>query len=318
MAVYKVIQDVEAEDKLLGPLGLKGLIYAFIAVGCGFINIKLLQAGMIAPLKMIFIAVFAGPMLLFAVLASPLGRDQPTEVWLLSRIRFFLKPHQRVWDQSGIMELVTVTAPKKIARQLTKGLSQSEVQGRLQALAATLDSRGWAVKNVNVNLNNELSYLDRTVGTDRLVGSENVVREVPAVSIHAADDIMDADNNPIAQKFKQMMAESEEKRKQALASRIATQKSELQRRADEFNADHGAHHETIHDIRQVYEAHKPLPAKPAKAPTQTSDETNANRVTAGNEAAKLELAQSGNDLSVASIASLANRSGGAEVSVSFH
>lgn len=318
MAVYKVIQDIEAEDKLLGPLGLKGLIYAGIAVGSGFINVRLLEANMAAPLKVVFISIFLGPMLLFGLLALPIGRDQPTEVWLLSRVRFFLKPRLRIWDQSGLLELVTVTAPKKISRQLTKGLTQSEVNSRLQALAATLDSRGWAVKNVNVNLNNELSYLDKTVGTDRLVGSENVVREVPSVNIHAADDIMDADNNPVAQKFKEMMAESEERRKQALSARIATQKSEQQRREEEFEASHGMHHEQIHGIHQIFEQHKPLAKKTRLAQTKSEDEAGPTGVTPAPEAAKLELAQSGNDLSVASIASLANRVSGPEVSISFH
>jgi hypothetical protein len=49
MAVYKVIQDVEAEDKLLGPLTLKGFIYALIAATCAFIEFKLVFIG--SPLK---------------------------------------------------------------------------------------------------------------------------------------------------------------------------------------------------------------------------------------------------------------------------
>ena len=36
MAVYKVIQDIEAEDKLLGPLTLKQFIFAVIAAGFVF------------------------------------------------------------------------------------------------------------------------------------------------------------------------------------------------------------------------------------------------------------------------------------------
>jgi hypothetical protein len=87
MAVYKVIQDIESEDKLLGPLSLKGFIYALIAGTCLFIEYKLFLIG--SPLKYIFIFTFAIPMILFGVLASPLGREQPTEVWLLSRIKFF-------------------------------------------------------------------------------------------------------------------------------------------------------------------------------------------------------------------------------------
>src|SRR3954470_3689042 len=100
MAVYKVIQDVEAEDKLLGPLTLKGFVYAGIALLIGYINFRLLMPG--SPIKWIFIPALSLPMILFAVLASPWGGDQATEVWLLSKIEFFLKPRLRIWDQRGI------------------------------------------------------------------------------------------------------------------------------------------------------------------------------------------------------------------------
>src|ERR1043165_5457079 len=138
MAVYKVIQDVEAEDKLFGPLTFKSFVYAIIAGTLAFVNFKLLLIG--APIKWIFIPMFAIPMILFGVLASPLGRDQPTEVWLLSKIRYFLKPRARIWDQEGMDELVTVTAPKKEELRLTKDFSQSEVHSRLKTLASTLDT----------------------------------------------------------------------------------------------------------------------------------------------------------------------------------
>jgi hypothetical protein len=304
MAVYKVIQDVEAEDKLLGPLTFKGLIYAGIAVLCGFINVRLMLSTAPLLIKLIIIFSLAWPMLLFGLLASPIGRDQPTEVWLLSRLRYFLKPHLRIWDQSGIIELVTVTAPKKITHQLTKGLTQTEVNSRLQALAATLDSRGWAVKNVNVNLNNLPSYASEQ--TDRLIEVDNVAREVPTVNVRAADDILDANANPTAQKFKAMIDESEQRRKQILAERLNVHKSEQMRREEEFESRHGAHAESIHDIRPVFERHRPAAKHQAKT-----------EVTPPTQAAKLELAQSGNDLSVASIASLANRNSG-EVTINLH
>src|SRR5438105_15750180 len=123
MAVYKVIQDIEAEDKLVGPLTFKGLIYAAITVGLGFINFKIMSTSALGPLKWGLVFIFLLPMLLFGVLASPLGGDQPTEVWLLSRIKFMLKPHLRIWNQLGLIELVRITVPKKIDKQLTKGFS---------------------------------------------------------------------------------------------------------------------------------------------------------------------------------------------------
>jgi hypothetical protein len=332
MAVYKVIQDIEAEDKLIGPLTFKGLVYAGIAVLCGFINYKLLFASFLGPAKWLFIIILLMPMALFGVLASPLGREQPTEVWLLSRVRFFLKPRLRIWDQSGLKELVTITVPKRIIKQLTNNLTQSEVKSRLEALATTLDSRGWAVKNINVNLTTAPNYFDAQDESDRLVSSGDVATEVPVIDVHASDDIMDEGSNPTAQKFQSMMVEAERQRKLAVQQRIekakieaaeaakaqaeaearakaaaeasppaqatttqsaqvpTTQSVQSETEATEVEISHG-HPEKIHDLKQIYEIHRPA----------------LNRVTDPAQTGKLELAQSGNDLSVASIAKLANR-----------
>src|SRR4051812_37490716 len=119
MAVYKVIQDIEAEDKIVGFLSLKSFIYALIACAMAYINVRFLMAGSLGPLRFVFILIFMIPMLVFGILAAPLGRDQPTEVWILSHIKFFLNPRMRIWDQSGAQELVTITVPRKIVRDYT-------------------------------------------------------------------------------------------------------------------------------------------------------------------------------------------------------
>src|SRR5688572_27716301 len=112
MATYKVIQDIEAEDKLLGPLSLRQFIYAVIVVVLLFVMWQLFMVQWALALPFLFPTVF------FALLAAPVGGNQSSEVWLLAKIRFFLKPQTRVWDQTGIKQLVTITAPKKIDRHL--------------------------------------------------------------------------------------------------------------------------------------------------------------------------------------------------------
>ena len=143
--------------------------------------------------------------MLFGFLAAPIGRDQSTETWLLARLRFLFKPRTRIWNQDGIKELVTITVPKKIERVYTKDFTQDEVRSRLKALANTVDSRGWAVKNVNANLFNQPDYVQVSAGeSDRLVDPSNIPQEVPMVDVLASDDIFDVENNPIAQHFDQM------------------------------------------------------------------------------------------------------------------
>lgn len=214
MATYKVIQDIEAEDKLLGPLTLRQFIYAAVVATMGYISYKLI------PVSPLLVLPFLPPMIFFAMLAAPFGHDQPSEVWMLAKIRFFLLPRKRIWNQDGIQELVTITAPKVAEKHLTDGLNQYEVKSRLQALASTLDSRGWAIKNVSVNLFSQPSYLAGNSVSDRLVSADNLPQEVPSYDIQPTDDIMDERSNPTAQNFDNMISQSEQAHRQALVASI--------------------------------------------------------------------------------------------------
>jgi hypothetical protein len=187
MAQYKVIQDIEAEDKLVGPLTLKQFIYAGIAALCVYICFL----GLTKHFPFILV-IFLPVALLSGFFAFPWGRDQPTETWALAKIRFFFKPRLRIWDQSGIKDLVSITAPKQVTVDYTNGLTQNEVNSRLKALADTIDSRGWAIKNVNVNLYSEPSQLETETASDRLIDPVSLPQQVPTINITAADDIMEA------------------------------------------------------------------------------------------------------------------------------
>lgn len=213
MATYKVLQDIEAEDKLLGPLTMRQFIYAIIVFVSGFIMFRLLFVNWLLALPLLPHTIF------FAVLAAPFGHDQSSEVWLLAKVRFFLKPRRRIWNQSGIKELVTVTAPKRVEHNMTNGLSQTEVKSRLEALANTIDSRGWSVKNVNVNLFAQPAYA--TAGTsDRLVDASMFPQQVSDTDVTASDDILDERNNPTAQHLDAMVTASSQSHRQQLVSQM--------------------------------------------------------------------------------------------------
>lgn len=212
MATYKVIQDIEAEDKLLGPLSLRQFIYAVIVVALGFVMFTLAKT---SPLLII---PFVLPAILFGFLAAPFGHDQSSEVWLLAKIRFMLKPRNRVWNQAGLQELVAITAPKKIERILTNGLDQYQVQSRLQALARTIDTRGWAVKGVDVNM--LMATMPQTNDSDRLIGMQNFAPAVPDYDISLQDDILDENNNAVAQQVDQMIQASTAAHRQELMQRM--------------------------------------------------------------------------------------------------
>jgi len=336
MAVYKVIQDVEAEDKLLGPLSLKGFIYAIIAVACGYINFRLILLG--TPIKWALLPAFLIPMLLFGVLASPLGREQPTEVWLLSRVRFFFKPRLRKWDQAGLEELVTITAPKKIEEMLIKNLNQEEVHSRLKTLASTLDTRGWAIKNVDLNLNTPI-HNDGSVilPSDRLIANAGYTQPASVVDVHAADDILDEQNNPTAQKFASMMQDADAKRKKDV---LATMKGlidegagkatdnftdRLSKARASFAKEHGKSSPSRHKVlKSSKPGSEPAPKPAVKAEKAMPKKAKTTPVTPERQAVNMELAQSGNAFSVSTLSQLANRqpqieqTGPNEVTISLH
>lgn len=214
MATYKVIQDIEAEDKLLGPLTLKQFIFAGIALTCAYLSFIVIANGL--TVLLIFLV---PPMLFTGFMAWPWSQDQPTEVWLLAKLRFLIKPRRRIWDQTGMKELVTITAPKKEEKIYTDGLSETEVKSRLQALANTIDSRGWAIKNINTNLFAQPGYATNQ-SSDRLIDLSMIPQEVSNADTTAADDILDEQNNPTAQHLEQMITQSTQTHRQRVVENM--------------------------------------------------------------------------------------------------
>lgn len=198
MATYKVLQDIEAEDKLIGPLTLRQFIYAGIGAIFLYLSYALASRGA-AFMLVLFLPVSA----VMGFFAFPWTRDQPTEVWALAKIRFLMKPRRRVWNQDGLKELVTITAPKTVVADYTDGLSPQEVRSRLRALAATVDTRGWAVKNANISLPLQQRQVQ---SSDRLVAPIAApAKVVDDTDIRASDDMLDEKNNSDAQRMQKMI-----------------------------------------------------------------------------------------------------------------
>jgi hypothetical protein len=91
----------------------------------------------------------------------------------------------------------------------------------LEALANTIDSRGWAVKNVNVNLFSQPSYVSAYAGnSDRLVDPSTLPQEVPNYDTQAVNDIMDTQTSPTAQHFDQLITATEQQRRQQAVAKM--------------------------------------------------------------------------------------------------
>lgn len=148
MATYKVPQDVEAEDKLLGPFTFRQFIYLLVSAGGIAVIFGLFQ---IFPL----LAIIPIPVVLFfLILALPLKKDQPMEVYLASIISFYLKPSIRLWMSGQKESTIKITAPKIIEKPRARNITEEEASTRLSFLSNLVDSEGYSIRG-NSNFNDD-------------------------------------------------------------------------------------------------------------------------------------------------------------------
>lgn len=140
MATYKVPQDVEAEDRLLGPFTFRQFVYLLIAAIAGALAAALFQ---IFPL----LALLPAPVIFFfLVLALPLKKDQPMETYLAAIVSFYMKPNKRFWRPGQGETTIQITAPKIVEKSRTRDISEEEASHRLSFLSNLVDSEGYAIR----------------------------------------------------------------------------------------------------------------------------------------------------------------------------
>jgi len=144
MSSYKVPQDVEADDKLIGPFSFRQFIYLIIVAIAGGLAYGL--GRLFIPLAIIPLPII----LFFGALALPLKKDQPMEIYLAAIVTFYLKPRKRFWQPDGIQSLIEITAPNIDEVIRSKDLSQDEAEKRFSYLASIMDTGGWSVRGVDV------------------------------------------------------------------------------------------------------------------------------------------------------------------------
>ena len=148
MATYKVPQDVEAEDKLLGPFTFRQFIYLLISAAGIAVIFGLFQ---IFPLLAIIPIPIVG---FFLILALPLKKDQPMEVYLASIASFYLKSNKRLWTPGQKESTIKTTAPKIVEKPRARNITEEEASTRLSFLSNLVDSEGYSIRN-NSNFNED-------------------------------------------------------------------------------------------------------------------------------------------------------------------
>ena len=211
MATYKVPQDVEAEDKLLGPFTFRQFIYLLVSAGGIAVIFGLFQ---IFPL----LAIIPIPVVLFfLVLALPLKKDQPMEVYLASIISFYLKPSIRLWMSGQKESTIKITAPKIIEKPRARNITEEEASTRLSFLSNLVDSEGYSIRgnsNFNDNFiaetNNVPDILDQNSNQviNQMIAKEQANRHATLISnmkaaISNADQVLSTTTTQPNQPLKQ-------------------------------------------------------------------------------------------------------------------
>lgn len=243
MAIYKVPQDVEAEDKLLGPFSFKQFIFLIIAVaglGAAYALSRLLLPLAIIPLPF---AIF------FIILALPIRKDQPMEIYLAAVVSFMTKPKRRLWQPDGIESLIKVIAPKVDEKQYGKGYNQEEVQRRLSYLANLVDSHGWSVRGV--------------------ADPDSSMQDDLYNEAQAADDMLD-DDNTTARQIDNLVNQADQRRRQEAVERMKQPPKNIEPATPQMSAPYSP---VPLPVADPYQTFSNMSEQPIVAPQPTVSQT---------------------------------------------
>jgi hypothetical protein len=208
---YKVPQNVEAEDHVLGPLTFRQLIYAMMGFGWAAICF-----GLFRKVPAVMIVVGFPPTMLLLLLAFYTRDGQNFEQLLIAMVGFFAAPRRRLWIKEDLEETFHIEPTKKAA-EITQR-NPEEVISELEKLATLIDSRGWnrpAPTESNV-------VLPTTAHEDRIV--------VPPPPPHAPDephvDMFDMQKSPMAQNLAELLRQAAEDVRQEAMQQMAAKPSQ--------------------------------------------------------------------------------------------
>lgn len=280
MARYKVPQDVEADDKLIGPFTFRQFIYLIIVAMAIAIAWGLGQ--LFLPLAIIPLPII----IFFSAIALPLRKDQPMEIYMAAMWSFLIKPHKRKWDPDGIESLIEITVPKTIEVDRVKDITQNEAQRRLGYLAEVVDSKGWSVRGGAQMPNNAMNsdfYYDAQQAED-IFGEDTHITQI-------LDEKLDQSNANRLQEIKEMMAQ-----------KTAAANENSEQTADTASTDNEAALDDTEITFNPYPSEMRQSILPSKKDDETAPSTSVNHPSAD----IINLANN-TDLSIATIAHQANR-----------
>lgn len=145
MAQYKVPQNIDLEDKIVGPFTLKQFVYLLVAGGIIYGWWSYLSGRYVEGTYTFAFVLVAIPVgLLGAALALVKINDRPFEVFLLSLVKFIFSPKQRMWKEGYKAEPVITVDKTEVAKEEKKARDT----GSLDDLAKSLEEEELKAKEL--------------------------------------------------------------------------------------------------------------------------------------------------------------------------
>lgn len=178
MSTYTIPQDVETEDKIIGPFGIRQLIYLIICAALGGLAFGLWQLTPVLAILPI------PPLLFFLIISLPLGKSQPMEIYVIALIKFYFFPQKHLWIADGEEDFVKINEDVNINKPASKEFDSEEAEKRISFLSDIIETHGWntRVQSGNSAVNDEIQrevanlsdvYAVQNNVDDQLAGSTN-------------------------------------------------------------------------------------------------------------------------------------------------
>ncbi len=115
MPQYKIPQKTQREDKIIGPLTAKQLLYAIITVVGAFIAFMSLDQNPFFTLDVIDKVVLLLPVVVLGLLFTFMEvNERPFEIYFFAFLHFLTVPKVRIWDKEIILGLDRVAESDKV------------------------------------------------------------------------------------------------------------------------------------------------------------------------------------------------------------
>ena len=136
---YKVPQDVQREDTIVGPLTLRHM--AILGIGGG-----IAYALYIALASTYFMEIWLPPVLIISALTLAFAflrlYNMPFHLFLMAFLEYQLLAKKRIWVQGSGVPFYIPQAGNKIDKKIHKDLAQDKQKKTLEELGNIVDSKG--------------------------------------------------------------------------------------------------------------------------------------------------------------------------------